>query len=104
MPIGDYPIWHEPPGVCFVRHSPKGRRRVQWWALCSHRRRQRLWRSKSGSPGRSFGKNKYLYNGKELNADYEINLYGTGRGGTLRRWEGLRGGPDRGGVSAFVGL
>ena len=49
----------------------------------AHRRRQRLWRSKSGSPGRSFGKNKYLYNGKELNADYEINLYEYGA-----RWYG----------------
>ena len=44
----------------------------------AHRRRQRLWRSKSGSPGRSFGKNKYLYNGKELSTDYEINLYEYG--------------------------
>ena len=55
----------------------------------AHRRRQRLWRSKSGSPGRSFGKSKYLYNGKELNGDYEINLMDYGArwyDGAVGRW------------------
>ena len=49
------------------------------------------WRrlERSGSPERSFGKNKYLYNGKELNGDYEINLMDYGArwyDGAIGRW------------------